>query len=133
MTTIIAPFLASLVTLIVMDLLWLGFIMRSFYQTQLAQLLAPTPNWYAAGLFYLLYTAGVMYFAVLPNAAKGLSTVALQAALLGLFAYGVYDLTNHATLKNWPLIVTLVDMAWGAFITALVASVGYATYTYFGR
>jgi uncharacterized membrane protein len=88
-------------------------------------------NWYAAVTFYCMYAAGIVYFAVLPYAPQGLSKVVVTSALLGAFAYATYDLTNHATLKDWPLIVTVVDVMWGAFLSALAGAVGYVIYSYF--
>ena len=126
MLSYLLPYTAGLTVLIIGDLLWLGFLMRGFYVQHLGHLMAPTVNWYAAVAFYLIYVAGVLAFAVLPQASKGLMAIALTSLALGAFAYAVYDLTNHATLRDWPLAVTLVDIAWGAFLTALVGTVmGY--------
>jgi uncharacterized membrane protein len=89
--------------------------------------MAESPRWLAAILFYLLYAVGIWFFAVEPaiqNADPG--EAARRGAFLGLLAYGTYDLTNMATLKNWPLILTVVDMVWGAVMTAAVA--GAATF-----
>lgn len=121
---LIGAYGASLITIITLDLLWLGVIAVSFYQTKLAHLLAPSPNWVAAAAFYLLFAAGVLYFAVLPSEGEW-GRVLLKGALLGILAYGTYDLTNHATLRDWPLMVTIDDMLWGAFITGAAASAGY--------
>lgn len=120
------PFFASVATLVVLDLLWLGVIMAGFYKENLGHLMAENVNWFFAVIFYLLYVAGVFIFAVLPSVRTGkLKRAATLGALLGFLAYGTYDLTNQATLEDWPFIVTLVDMIWGAFLTAVVASVGF--------
>jgi uncharacterized membrane protein len=113
------------------DLLWLGVIMREFYRMHLGHLMSGGINWYAAVTFYFMYALGIAYFAVLPYAAQGLWKVVLTSALLGAFAYATYDLTNHATLKDWPLVVTIVDIMWGAFLSALAGAVGYSIYSYF--
>jgi uncharacterized membrane protein len=105
----------------VLDGLWLGVVARKFYRRHLGGVMAASPRWSAAILFYLLYAVGVWFFAVDPavqNADPG--EAARRGALLGLLAYGTYDLTNMATLKKWPLILTVVDMGWGAVMTAAV-------------
>ena len=114
-------YLSGLATLIVGDLLWLGFLMRNFYATHLGHLMAPTVTWGAAALFYLTYTFAIWWFVVSPAVGKPLTHIAFQGALFGALAYAVYDLTNHATLKNWPVIVTVVDISWGTFLTMLIA------------
>jgi uncharacterized membrane protein len=85
--------------------------------------MAPSPNLPAAAAFYLLYPVGLVVFAVLPSGGDWLRALAL-GALFGLFCYGAYDLTNLAVLKDWPLQVTLVDIAWGAVVSAVGASAG---------
>jgi len=87
-----------------LDGLWLGLVARNFYRQQLGALMAARPNWVAAGLFYLLFAVGVAYFVVNPAIADDQPTRALwRGALLGLVAYATYDLTNHATIKGWPM------------------------------
>ncbi len=104
-----------------LDGLWLGLVARNFYRQQLGALMAARPNWVAAGLFYLLFAVGVTYFVVDPAIADDQPTRALwRGALLGLVAYATYDLTNHATIKGWPMMVTVVDMLWGTVMTAVV-------------
>ncbi len=88
-------------------------------------LLADTVNLPAAVAFYLMYIAGVLALAVLPNRGAGLAKTARTGALLGAFAYGTYDLTNQATLKVWATRITLIDICWGTFLTCVGASVGY--------
>jgi uncharacterized membrane protein len=111
----------------VLDGLWLGVAARKFYRRHLGGVMAETPRWSAAILFYLLYAVGVWFFVVDPavqNADPG--EAVRRGAFLGLLAYGTYDLTNMATLKNWPPILTVVDIAWGTVMTAAVA--GAATF-----
>ena len=104
------------------DLLWLGVIARGFYRDNLAHLLSPTVNWSAAVLFYLLFIAGILYFATMPALAEGSVRRALiNGALFGFFTYMTYDLTNLATLPDWPLKVVVVDMLWGTVLCAAVA------------
>jgi uncharacterized membrane protein len=99
---------------------------RGFYQTQLRPFLRPTVNWPAAFVFYLLYVVGILIFAVLPGlAADSLAVAAGWGALFGFFTYATYELTNLATLKDWPLKVVLVDTAWGVALCTVVASAGF--------
>lgn len=96
----------TLAVFLAVDLLWLGVLARSFYQTHLGPLLSPVVNWPAALVFYLLYVVGILVFAVLPGLAKDSLAVADGwGALFGFFTYATYDLTNLATLKDWPLRV----------------------------
>lgn len=108
------------------DILWLGVIAKNFYRKNLGFVLSPDVNWPAAVVFYLLYIAGILYFAVNP-ALKQLSwqTALVQGALLGGLCYATYDLTNMATIKNWPLIVVLVDIIWGMALTGTCAVLTY--------
>ena len=83
----------------------------------------------AAAAFYVIYAAGLMFFAIQPSfATGGWSRALMLGGLFGFIAYATYDLTNLATLKNWPLGLALADMAWGSFATALAAATGYAVY-----
>lgn len=108
------------------DLLWLGLIAKHLYQKNLAHLLSPAVNWSAALLFYCIYIAGIILFAVRPALdGQALSKAALWGALFGFFTYATYDLTNLATLRDWPVKVVIVDIAWGTLLCTLVASSGY--------
>ena len=117
---------ATLAAFLAIDMLWLGFIARKLYRDQLGFLLSPQANWAAAILFYLLFVFGVLFFVVLPGLEAGsLKATFLRAALFGLLTYATYDLTNLATIKNWPLSITLIDMAWGVVLTSLVAWISF--------
>ncbi len=120
-------YFATLIAFLVIDLLWLGVIARTFYQRHLGFLMASQPNWLAAILFYLLFVVGVLVFVLVPGL-KGDSfkTTLLRAALFGLITYATYDLTNLAVVKDWPLIVTVVDMIWGMVLSVAVSSIGLA-------
>ena len=108
------------------DMIWLGVVAKTFYRKHLGYLLASPPRWSAAILFYLLYIGGVIFFAVLPARDIGsASRAALYGALFGFFTYATYDLTNLATVRDWPLIVTIVDICWG---TLLGCSVAFLTF-----
>ena len=119
-------YLIALVGFLAIDFVWLGFVARTFYRNQLGYLLSDQPNWWVAVAFYLLFVAGVIIFAVAPGLQEGsLRKVLILGALFGLVTYATYDLTNHATIKNWPWIVTVVDLCWGTVLTASVSCIGY--------
>jgi len=111
----------TLVIFLILDGIWLGLIAQPFYQAQIGFLLSKNPNWAAAGAFYLLYVAGLVGFVVNPAVQSGAAPgrAALRGAFFGLVAYATYDLTNLATVDRWPLLLTIVDLAWGATLGAL--------------
>ena len=121
-----AYLIAYLVCILVMgglDYLWLSNTSASLYQRDLGPLLADNPNMTVAVIFYLIFIVGILIFAVRPALASGdWRTAALYGALFGFFTYATYDLTNFATMKVWTLRVTLLDIAWGTFLTGTVAS-----------
>ena len=106
----------------IVDLTWLGVIAKGFYQKHLGYLMRPQINWAAAILFYLLFIIGIVFFAVRPALESQSPMRALvYGALFGFFAYATYDLTNLATVKDWPVIVTVVDLVWGTVLCGAVA------------
>lgn len=124
-------FLISLPTFLVLDLVWLGFVAKDLYQAKLGHLLGPV-NWAAAGIFYGLFLIGLTFFATYPALqARSVEMAIIRGALFGFFCYMTYDLTNLATLKDWPLSVTVLDMMWGAFVGAVAAGVAVMLYTEF--
>jgi len=119
-----AAYLALIVTMAVLDGLWLGLIARGMYQRSIGHLLADQVNVAAAIAFYLLYTAGLLVMIVRPALDAGdWRSAALKGAFLGVFAYMTYDLTNLATLKGFPLHLAIVDMVWGGIITGAASAV----------
>lgn len=121
--TFITLYLISVPIFFLVDMLWLGVIARDFYQNRLGHLLGEV-NWLAAIIFYLVFLVGLTIFAIYPAAISGqVVTALIWGALFGFFTYATYDLTNFATLKDWPLSVVLVDIAWGTFLGATVAGV----------
>jgi uncharacterized membrane protein len=126
----VSLYLLTLAVFFLIDMIWLGLVAKNFYRQQLGGMLSPTVNWPAAILFYLLFIAGLLLFVIAPAMARGGALQALwRGAFFGLVAYATYDLSNLATLKNWPLLVTIVDLAWGAvlggavsFLSALAAA-----------
>lgn len=119
-------YLSTAVVFFALDYVWLTRVAIGFYRQNIGELLLATPNFAAAGVFYLFYVIGIVYFAVMPAVtANSVLTALLNGAILGLLAYGTYDMTNLATLKGWSLSVSIVDMAWGAVLTATAAAAGY--------
>lgn len=119
-------YLLTVPVFFVIDLLWLGGVAKNLYQNNLAHLLSPTVNWPAAFTFYLLYIAGIILFAVRPALIdQSLGTAAVWGALFGFFTYMTYDLTNLATLKNWPIKIVVIDIVWGTLLCTLVATISY--------
>ncbi|SDF74532.1 MULTISPECIES: DUF2177 family protein [unclassified Duganella] len=115
-----------LLSLLVLDALWIGLYMASAYKAALGELMLAQPRFAAAAVFYLLYAAGVVFLAVAPGLrADSWQTAALHGAVLGLIAYATYDATNYAILKAWPLGLSVVDVAWGSLMTALAAGGGW--------
>ncbi len=114
---------ATAIVFLGLDYLWLAYIAKDFYARSLGSLMRDTPDFMAAGIFYLFYIAGIVFFAAMP--AESWKGALARGALLGLLAYGTYDMTNLATLKGWPWRMAAVDMAWGTVLTALAALGGY--------
>ncbi|MBL8628437.1 MAG: DUF2177 family protein [Rhodospirillaceae bacterium] len=115
----------TLLTLLVIDGIWLGVVAKNLYQEALAYHMAERINLVAAAAFYLLYPAGVVYLAGMPGLESGeWQDALLRGAVLGLVAYGTYDLTNLATFKSFPMHIALIDMVWGAVLTGVAASAG---------
>jgi uncharacterized membrane protein len=107
------------------DALWLRVIAVSLYEDAMGPLLSSSPNLFAAAAFYLLFPLGLLIFAVLPaEASSGVLQVAAKGALFGFFCYATYDLTNLAVVKGWPTGLSLIDMAWGAFLSGLASAAG---------
>jgi uncharacterized membrane protein len=108
------------------DMLWLGVVAKDFYRKHLGDFLSDTVNWKAAIIFYLLNIIGIFIFAILPAVEKqSVMRALVLGALFGFFTYATYDLTNLATLKNWPMRVVIVDIAWGMVLTATVSGAGF--------
>ncbi|HDQ44882.1 MAG TPA: DUF2177 family protein [bacterium] len=119
-------YVVTLIAFFAIDMVWLGLVARALYRRQLGFLLRPDPNWIAAIVFYLLFILGILLFVVLPGLqADSLSKTILLAALFGLITYATYDLTNLATVKDWPLLITVIDLAWGTVLSVAVSCVGF--------
>lgn len=115
-------YLITTVIFFAIDMVWLGFVAKSFYREKLAFIFTGDVNWPAAIVFYLLYIGGILYFAVLPSMKDAQwQTALLNGAILGGMCYATYDLTNMATIRQWPLVVVVVDIAWGIVLTGSVS------------
>ena len=129
MTRYLAAYASTLLVMVLVDLVWLGILARPLYQRGIGHLMAEQASLPFAGLFYLMYTFGIVYLAIAPNASvPGVKAVFFAGAALGLFAYATYDLTNLAVLRGWPVWLAIIDMAWGTLITAVSAAAGKFAY-----
>lgn len=125
MIKFLTAYAAVTIVMVALDLLWLGVIAKPIYQQGIGHLMADKPNVPAAVLFYALFAVGLVVFAVVPNADDaGWRNTLVAGALFGFFAYATYDLTNLATLKNWPIGMSILDMAWGSFVSLVSAAAG---------
>ena len=119
-------YLLTLPVFFIVDIIWLGYIAKSFYRFHLRNFLSSDVNWVAAMIFYLIYIAGIIFFAVRPAlAVNSWHKAIFHGGLYGFFTYATYDLTNMATLKNWPLQIVIVDILWGMFLCSIVATASY--------
>ncbi len=126
MRTYLKLFCIALPLTLALDASWIGVIAAGFYHSQFGAFFTTTPNFWAAGLFYVLYTLALVYFVVNPALnARSLATATGSGAALGLTAYMTYDLTNLALLSGWPVFAAFVDIAWGTLLTTLVAGLTY--------
>ena len=123
---------ATATTFLLVDLVWLGLVAKGFYRSNIGALMADEINIPAAVTFYLAYIVGIVIFAISPAFESGSWRASLiMGALFGFFAYATYDMTNLATLRDWPVAVVVVDMAWGTFLTGLSATAGFFAAKYF--
>jgi len=123
-------YIIAFVVFLIIDAIWLVLVAKNFYQSQIGFIMKAKPNYVAAILFYLIFIVGVVYFVVQPGIeAESIQKVIVGGLLFGFISYATYDLTNLATVKDWPLTVTIVDLIWGS---TLSVSVGVATYYIYG-
>lgn len=129
MTTYLVQFAIAFASFMVIDLVWLGVVARSFYRDQLGSLMAQNPIWPSAVLFYILFIIGLLYFAISPGIdASSLAETLKRAAAYGFFTYMTYELTNYAVIENWPSGLVLIDIVWGVILSTSVAFVTYQVY-----
>lgn len=119
----LVTFVVTMITMLGFDVIWLSTMASRFYKPRLGALMADVPQLFPALIFYLIYVLGVVTFVVKPALKNelGIGSVAMSGALFGLVAYATYDLTNQATLKGWPVLVTVVDLIWGMILTGVVS------------
>ncbi len=126
--TFLMLYLVSVPVFFIIDMFWLGVVAKNIYQSKIGHLLGDV-NWVAAIIFYLVFLVGLTFFAIYPAVEEGkIYTAIIYGALFGFFTYATYDLTNLATLKDWPLSITIIDMIWGTVLGSAVA--GLTAYIY---
>lgn len=126
---ILALYPISFLIFLGIDLLWLGVIAKDMYSKYLGKYISQEVNWTAAIIFYLIFVVGVLIFAVIPGIAdNSIKQTIIKAALFGFFTYATYELTNMATMKNWPLNIVIIDIIWGMVLSTLVAVGSYLVY-----
>lgn len=131
--TVIKLYASTAAVFFAVDLVWLGVVAADFYRKHLGHLMRPDVQWAPALLFYLLYLAGVLVFAVLPGLESGsLARAVTLGALFGLVAYATFDLTCMALFRDFPLVVVVVDLCWGTLLTGGVAAAGWAVGRWLG-
>lgn len=119
-------YLTTMIVFFLVDILWLGLISKKLYSEYLGHLMSPKVNWTAALIFYALFIAGLVFFVINPALAKdSLKYAILVGGFFGLIAYGTYDLTNLATLKDWPLNITIIDLVWGTFLNGATSGITF--------
>lgn len=119
-------YVATGLVFLAIDAIWLTFAAQRLYRPLMGDMLVESFRLAPATLFYLIYIAGIVVFAITPAMVSGRwTTAAIYGAFLGLFAYATYDLTNQATLRSWPVAVTVADLCWGTFLTAFAATAGF--------
>ena len=127
MARYLVAYLAAAVVMAALDLAWLSYAVKAFFEPAVGSLLSDKTNMTAAVLFYGLYIMGICLFAIAPALrGGGWSTALFMGAAFGFFAYMTYDLTNMATLKVWPPHLAMIDIAWGTFVTGAAALAGYS-------
>lgn len=119
----IRNFLITFVVFMFVDLIWLGFVAKKLYSKYLGYIMSDKVNWSAAILFYVLFIIGLLVFVI--NPAKSVSNALLLGAFFGLVTYATYDLTNLATLRNWPVFITIIDLIWGTVLSASTSTISY--------
>jgi uncharacterized membrane protein len=123
---LVLSFILTTLVFLAIDIVWLGWIAKNLYNKMIGHLLSPQVNWIAAIIFYFLFIIGIFIFAILPAIEKDAWKHALlYGALFGFFTYATYELTNLATLRQWPASLVFIDIAWGVFLSASVATAGF--------
>ncbi len=125
-TKLLLSYVLTFAVFFIIDMAWLGLIAKGLYKKYLGSFLSEQVNWTAAIVFYLLFVVGVFIFVILPSVQKNSLVSAISlGALFGFFTYATYDLTNLATMKNWPLNIVFIDILWGTVLTSIVGTAGF--------
>ena len=115
----------TFLVLLVIDMIWLGVVAKGMYQEAMGDLMSPNPRLTFAAVFYLVYPIGLLLFAIMPGVeAQSVVRAAVLGALFGMFCYATYDLTNLAVIRNWPLALSFIDIAWGTVVSGVAAAAG---------
>jgi len=118
----IKSYVVAFLIFLIIDMFWLGLVAKNIYAKYLGEFMSPKVKWVAAILFYLLFIVGLVFFVIQPALLKSSWSYALLAGMLfGLISYATYDLTNLATLNNWPITITIIDLIWGTFLGGTVS------------
>ena len=118
-------YFASLLTFLVLDAIWLGWLANSIYQNNLGEYMSTQPDWIAAGIFYPLFIAGLLYFSILPYLEQASSIVLQRGFAFGIITYATYELTNKAVLPDWPWMIVPIDILWGGVLCCAAAYAGW--------
>lgn len=126
MMNYIVTYLVALFVFFAIDIVWLVFVARNLYRNELGYIMSPRPNWLAAGIFYLIFILGLVFFVINPALEKNSWVYALLVGMFfGFVTYATYDLTNLATLKDWPIKITIIDLIWGTSLGGIVSTVTF--------
>jgi len=124
-------YLIAFVVFLLVDLVWLTFVANDFYKKHLGFLMKDTPNYIAALVFYLIFIVGLVYFVIMPGIEAGsIGKIILGGLMFGFITYATYDLTNLATLKDWPIVITIVDLIWGSVLSTVISIATFYIYNW---
>ena len=128
----LAYFTVTFVVFMGIDLVWLGFVAKNIYSKYLGYLMAPQVNWLAALVFYVIFIIGILYFVIAPSLVdRDFTQLVIRAMLFGFMTYATYDLTNLATVRDWPITITIIDLIWGTTLSTSVSVISYLIITNF--
>ena len=128
----LAYFAVTFVVFMGIDLIWLGFVAKNNYSKYLGYLMASQVNWLAALVFYVIFIIGVLYFVIAPSLVdRDFTQLVIRAMLFGFMTYATYDLTNLATVRDWPITITIIDLIWGTTLSTSVSVISYLIITNF--
>lgn len=133
MKMISLAYAGTLISFFLIDAIWLGFVAKNFYRDQLGHLMRPKLKFAVAGIFYAFFAVAIVILAVLPGLEAGSLWMTIgYGAVLGLAAYGTYEMTNLSTIRGWPVLMSIVDLFWGTMLTAVASACGYLAARHFG-